>query len=283
MRAGGGWVRGEARRRDYKHTVVSMAEGAPLDNAPSAASDSKIGAEVPNIGDGPGAGDLLPQTLPQGPLCPACKTQQQDPWEIYYVDYQDESMLSDIQTLVSKDLSEPYSVFLYRYFLHNWPTLCVCAYVRPRGEPEAQGKMIATIVCKAEEESDCFRGYIAMLAVDSAHRKKGIALELATRGIDRMVLMNCDEVVLEAEATNTGALALYERLGFVRDEKLERYYLNGGDAYRLKLWIDKRPEGGGGGEDEGEDGGDDGGVAGLEDALDDMSTATRGDKDAAAL
>lgn len=160
--------------------------------------------------------------------------------ELYYVDYKDESMLPDIQGLVSKDLSEPYSVFLYRYFLHNWPTLCVCAYVKPRGAGDEAGRMIATIVCKAEEESDCFRGYIAMLAVDSAHRKKGIALELATRGIDRMVLMGCDEVMLEAEASNAGALALYEKLGFVRDERLERYYLNGGDAYRLKLWIDRR-------------------------------------------
>ena len=160
--------------------------------------------------------------------------------ELYYADYRDESMLPEIQALVSKDLSEPYSVFLYRYFLYSWPSLCVCAYVRPKGSTE-QGRMIATIVCKAEEESDCFRGYIAMLAVDSKHRKKGIALELATRGIDRMVLMGCDEVVLEAEMTNLGALALYEKLGFVRDERLGRYYLNGGDAYRLKLWIDKPP------------------------------------------
>jgi len=158
--------------------------------------------------------------------------------ELYYADYLDESMLPDIQRLVSKDLSEPYSVFLYRYFLHNWPTLCVCAYVRPKGSAE-RGTMVATIVCKAEEEADCFRGYIAMLAVDSAHRKKGIGLELATQGIDRMVDMGCDEVMLEAELTNVGALALYEKLGFARDERLGRYYLNGGDAYRLKLWIDK--------------------------------------------
>lgn len=162
--------------------------------------------------------------------------------ELYYTDYKDESMLPDIQGLVSKDLSEPYSVFLYRYFLYNWPTLCICAYVRPKDSPpEVQGKMIATIVCKAEEEADCFRGYIAMLAVDSTHRKKGIALELATRGIDRMVLMGCDEVVLEAEMSNVGALALYDKLGFVRDERLGRYYLNGGDAYRLKLWVDRLP------------------------------------------
>jgi hypothetical protein len=24
-------------------------------------------------------------------------------------------------SMVDKDLSEPYSVFTYRYFLHNWP------------------------------------------------------------------------------------------------------------------------------------------------------------------
>lgn len=28
-------------------------------------------------------------------------------------------------------------------------------------------------------------------------------------------------------------------MGFVKEEKMVKYYLNGGDAYRLKLWIDK--------------------------------------------
>lgn len=48
---------------------------------------------------------------------------------IEYIDYIDESNLYDIQLLVSKDLSEPYSIFTYRYFLQNWPNLCVCAYI----------------------------------------------------------------------------------------------------------------------------------------------------------
>jgi peptide alpha-N-acetyltransferase len=48
--------------------------------------------------------------------------------DILYVDYTDESMLEEIQVLVAKDLSEPYSVFTYRYFLHSWPSLCVCVY-----------------------------------------------------------------------------------------------------------------------------------------------------------
>jgi hypothetical protein len=45
------------------------------------------------------------------------------------------------------------------------------------------------------------------------------------------------QVVLEAEVTNAGALRLYENLGFVRDKLLPKYYLNGNDAYRLKLWF----------------------------------------------
>lgn len=47
----------------------------------------------------------------------------------------------------------------------------------------------------------------------------------------------CSQVVLETEVTNRAALCLYENLGFVRDKYLHQYYLNGVDAYRLKLWL----------------------------------------------
>ena len=29
-----------------------------------------------------------------------------------------------IVALIEKDLSEPYSIFTYRYFINNWPNLC---------------------------------------------------------------------------------------------------------------------------------------------------------------
>jgi peptide alpha-N-acetyltransferase len=46
-----------------------------------------------------------------------------------------------------------------------------------------------------------------------------------------------DEIVLETETKNESAIRLYERLGFVRDKLLVRYYLSYTDAWRLKLWI----------------------------------------------
>jgi hypothetical protein len=45
------------------------------------------------------------------------------------------------------------------------------------------------------------------------------------------------KVALETEVTNTAAMKLYERLGFLRSKRLHRYYLNGNSAYRLVLYL----------------------------------------------
>lgn len=74
-----------------------------------------------------------------------------------------------------------------------------------------------------------------MLVVIKPYRGKGIATELVSRSIRVMKEYGCEEVTLEAEVTNKGALALYGRLGFIRAKRLFRYYLNGVDAFRLKL------------------------------------------------
>ena len=43
---------------------------------------------------------------------------------IEYVVYKSEEQMPDIMRLITKDLSEPYSIYTYRYFIHNWPKLC---------------------------------------------------------------------------------------------------------------------------------------------------------------
>lgn len=44
--------------------------------------------------------------------------------QITYVQYESELQMPDIMRLIQKDLSEPYSIYTYRYFIHNWPMLC---------------------------------------------------------------------------------------------------------------------------------------------------------------
>lgn len=46
-----------------------------------------------------------------------------------------------------------------------------------------------------------------------------------------------DEIVLETEYDNHAALSLYESLGFIREKRLHRFYLNGKDAFRLVLAV----------------------------------------------
>lgn len=149
---------------------------------------------------------------------------------IEYVVYKSEEQMPDIMRLITKDLSEPYSIYTYRYFIHNWPKLCFLAM--------SGDKCVGAIVCKLDMHKKMVRrGYIAMLAIDSEYRRKKIGSHLVLKAIKAMIADDCDEVVLETEITNQPALRLYENLGFVRDKRLFRYYLNGVDALRLKLWL----------------------------------------------
>ncbi|NP_001150590.2 N-alpha-acetyltransferase MAK3 [Zea mays] len=155
--------------------------------------------------------------------------------EIAYVSYGGEHHLPLVMSLVDEELSEPYSIFTYRYFVYLWPQLTFLAF------DARDGKCVGTVVCKMGEHRGAFRGYIAMLVVLKPYRGRGIATELVTRSIRVMMESGCEEVTLEAEVTNKGALALYGRLGFIRAKRLYRYYLNGVDAFRLKLLF-PRPD-----------------------------------------
>ena len=159
--------------------------------------------------------------------------EREPPAGVKFSHFESEVILPQIMSLVEKDLSEPYSVFTYRYFVLGWPELTIMA------KEESTDELIGVIVCKVDRGNSRkrLRGYIAMLAVDKTHRNRGIGSYLAYKAILTMKNMNCDEVVLETEFSNTGALALYDKLGFIRDKRLCRYYLNGGDAFRLKLWF----------------------------------------------
>ncbi len=47
--------------------------------------------------------------------------------ELRYIQYEpatEEQFLPAIRQLISKDLSEPYSIYVYRYFLYQWGHLC---------------------------------------------------------------------------------------------------------------------------------------------------------------
>eukprot|EP00536_Pseudo-nitzschia_multiseries_P000844 jgi/Psemu1/317439/estExt_fgenesh1_pm.C_110001 len=205
--------------------------------------------------------------------------------EITFVDYRDESQLEHVDRLVAVDLSEPYSIFTYRYFLNRYPDLCILAVDKNSGEvcgcvvgkidventgmngdpapvvsddtgnssdvPANNGENYS-VQAAQQDGNECSSattaglaynftiqtGYIGMLAVSKSFRRKGIGKDLVRQVLKRMQKRGCNSVTLETEVSNDTAQKLYQDyFGFIREELLVRYYLNCGDAYRLRLWF----------------------------------------------
>ena len=143
--------------------------------------------------------------------------------EIEYRGYKDESEIAQIDKLVSTDLSEPYSIFTYRYFVSEFPSFTELAYMGER--------LVGCVVCRVDDKG---RGYVGMLAVDKEFRRHKIGVRLVLTVLERMRDQGIKECVLEAEVDNEVALGFYRNLGFVKTKRLEKYYLSNKDAFRLK-------------------------------------------------
>jgi peptide alpha-N-acetyltransferase len=121
--------------------------------------------------------------------------------------YRDESQLPIIMQLIDNELSEPYSIFTYRYFLATWPQLSFIAYDGDKwvwhlshgwlhvrhcpllifyGTSPFRAicnllplahlcRPFGCVVCKMDvHRSQAMRGYVAMLVVDKAYRGKRV-------------------------------------------------------------------------------------------------------------
>jgi len=67
---------------------------------------------------------------------------------ITYSPFTDDSQMQQVQQKMDSDLSEPYSIFTYRYFVHNWPTLTwlVCCHTHPCARrPTARDGLIVCV------------------------------------------------------------------------------------------------------------------------------------------
>ncbi|CUM63666.1 uncharacterized protein PRCAT00001250001 [Priceomyces carsonii] len=152
----------------------------------------------------------------------------------YSFNSKDELEFNKISSLISEHLSEPYSLYVYWFFLNTWPQYCYI--VRERSD------IVGVIISKVELHRDVRkRGYIGMLVIDPKYRGRNIASNLVRLSIKNMIEWDSvDEIMLETEVINKGALKLYESLGFLRTKRLYRYYLNTHDAYRLILPLTRK-------------------------------------------
>jgi GNAT superfamily N-acetyltransferase len=122
--------------------------------------------------------------------------------QLRYVQYdgsRENDYVPAMRQLISKDLSEPYSIYVYRYFLYQWGDLCFMAM-------DETENLVGVVVSKLEpHRGGPLRGYIAMLAVREEYRGRGIATKLVRMAIDAMIERNADEVCGPPFHTSTSA------------------------------------------------------------------------------
>jgi ribosomal-protein-alanine acetyltransferase len=96
-------------------------------------------------------------------------------------------------------------------------------------------KVVGEGIALVRHHRSCISGRVYSLAVDPGSRGQGIGEKLMREMIEQLRQRDVRRVYLEVEASNTGAIHLYERLGFASIGKLPDYYGEGRPGLHMML------------------------------------------------
>lgn len=171
---------------------------------------------------------------------------------IVYRHYRDETDLRTVQNLFARELSEPYQLWTYRYFTVPWPMLTIFAEVNGEivgccmANIETRSRSKCTKLDEMAKNNDGSlanssptykRGYIGMISVVDAYKRRKIGKRLYTIVLQEMRKFGVEVISLETESDNVSALLFYESLGFRKTRLFSNYYMNGKNAYRMVKWL----------------------------------------------
>jgi ribosomal-protein-alanine N-acetyltransferase len=146
----------------------------------------------------------------------------------------DPSDIIPVMEINLKTLPEHYSDYFYESLLAELPEAFLVA--------EVERKLVGYIMCKIEYGFSNFKklgfvkkGHVVSVAVLPENRKNGIGRALIEEAIAGVKLKKSDELYLEVRCSNTEAIRLYEKLGFVIKQRLKAYYRDGEDAYLMAI------------------------------------------------
>lgn len=122
-----------------------------------------------------------------------------------------EAHLADVAELERLCFAEPWSVNALTYLLSSAALGVVCVL---EGKAIAYGGMTLAP----------FEGQVTNIAVHPAHRRRGYGAAIVGELIRRAREASCEQISLEVRASNRGAIALYEGLGFETVGRRKNFY-----------------------------------------------------------
>ena len=130
-------------------------------------------------------------------------------------------------------LPENYTYGFFETVLRSYPKSFLVA--------EVDKNIAGYIMCRVERIFSkfqrfkiCKAGHVISIAVLPEYRRMGIASLLMKNAMKVLrEVYDCSEVFLEVRISNNPAITLYEKLGFVKVDRIKQYYIDGEDAYLM--------------------------------------------------
>lgn len=138
--------------------------------------------------------------------------------------------LDDVIAINIECLPEHYPYTFWLEHMEKWGDVFYVA--------EVDGDIAGYILSRVEKGISRCRGregrigHIVSIAVREKYRGRGIATALISAILNALQnIYGVEEVQLEVRVSNYKAIKLYEKLGFVKAERVKGYYLDGEDSY----------------------------------------------------
>ena len=138
-----------------------------------------------------------------------------------YKTYPGDSMFEDLKSIIERNIPERYEDHVYHGSCDLFPDLTI--FVVTKEKNEVVGVILGKVNFYNGYYSPKSEGHIGLLAVDEAHRRKGIATKLIGLMIETYIRnYNVDHLMIETEEKNEIARNLYEKFGFKIVVKIEK-------------------------------------------------------------
>jgi len=140
---------------------------------------------------------------------------------------------ADLDALLALENASFTTDLLSRRRLRHWISadngILLVAEARPRPKPPQLAGYILGFT-----RAGASTGRLYSLAIARAARGQGLATRLLQRAERQCRQLGCTSVRLEVAQGNHGAIALYDKLGYVKTTSIPGYYENGEDAWRMQ-------------------------------------------------
>jgi len=133
------------------------------------------------------------------------------------------SDIDGVYEIACSSLDEYYEKEVFWFFMNGWPAGQLVA-VNEMGE-------IVGFLLSARLTAD--KATIPIFAVDRRYRNRGIGSKLFEELRIRIMMDGRQYIQLEVRESSVEAAAFYKKLGFITVEFLDRYYKDGGNAFRM--------------------------------------------------